>query len=106
MEALAEAGVSMSQVIGFVHNHPAWMYGGYGSAPEINRYPSVNDWNAADWMVRNGASSDMALYVIDDGGTVREFEYQDQSRYRDLSDSQKESGRSLPEAMKKDGTSC
>lgn len=114
---MAGNGVSMSQVIGLVHNHPAWLYGKTLDAMAVNRYPSggvVNggDWNAADYMVSRGAGgpdgAGFALYVIDTVGNLREFAYSDRDIYKNLTkeERERENGTALPDEMKDDGSSC
>lgn len=104
-------GVSMTQVIGFVHNHDAWIYATTEQAALVNRYPSGNDWGFADWMVGAGAGggqggAGFAMYVIDTSGNLREFEYSAESYYRSLSQHDKEDGDGLPGEMHDEGGSC
>ena len=107
---LAANDVSVSQVVGLVHNHPAWQYGTSDSEAAINRYPSTNDWNFAQSLVNNGAGgqsgSGFALYLVDTSGKLREFEYSDRSTYENLSVDQKERGVDLPPETTSDGSSC
>jgi hypothetical protein len=110
INAMKANGISFSQLLGFVHNHDAWMYGTSDSEAAVNRYPSDNDWNAADWMVRNGAGgvggAAFSLYLIDTSGVLREFDYEDKQVYTSLSKTDKEKGKELPEEMKSDGSTC
>lgn len=103
-------GVSMSQVTGFVHNHDAWQYGTSSFEANVNRYPSGNDWQTADWMVGQGAGgaggSGFALYVIDPDGDLREFNYGAESTYKNLTPDQKNSGSNLPQQLTPDGSTC
>lgn len=104
-------GVSMTQVIGFVHNHDAWIYATSEQAALVNRYPSGNDWNFADWMVGAGAGgtqggAGFAMYVIDTSGNLREFEYSTEAYFKSLSQSDKEGGDGLPGTMHDEGGSC
>jgi len=110
--AMATYGISFSDVIGFVHNHP---YDTYGGEPYLNSYPSGGtvpggDWNAADWFVNNGAGGtggqDFALYIIDPYGKMREYEYADRDAYKNLNYEQREQGEHLPGQVVNDGTSC
>jgi len=108
---LASNGVAMSQVIGLAHNHDAWIYAQTDEAAAVNRYPSENDWEFAEWMVGLGAGGSagaegFALYVIDTAGQLREFEYGDRSFYETLSRPQKVGGNGLPDAMQGEGGSC
>ncbi len=107
---LADNGVSHSQVIGFVHNHPTYSYGGTDEAVSINSYPSQNDWGFADYMVAKGAGgtggTGFALYVINPDKELREFHYSDAAVYRNLSTTQKENEIGLPVQLVDDGTSC
>lgn len=107
---LADNGVSHSQVIGFVHNHPTYSYGGTDKAVSINSYPSQNDWGFADYMVAKGAGgaggSGFALYVINPDKELREFHYSDGTVYRNFTTSQKENEVGLPVQLVSDGTSC
>ncbi len=107
---LADNGVSHSQVIGFVHNHPTYSYGGTDKAVSINSYPSQNDWGFADYMVAKGAGgtggTGFALYVINPDKELREFHYSDGAVYRNLSTTQKENEIGLPVQLVDDGTSC
>ena len=115
LEWMSQNGVSMSQVIGLVHNHPLYEYGTTDQAAAINRYPSGGDvkggdWNAASYMVNNGAGgttgANFAMYVIDTAGQMREFLYSDRAKYENLSADEREQGDELPEQMKSDGSSC
>ncbi|HKR25474.1 MAG TPA: hypothetical protein VJS15_09465, partial [Allosphingosinicella sp.] len=105
---LSTNGVAISQVIGFVHNHPEAEYGQTGDEARGNRYPSDNDWNFAEYMVNHGADPGFALYLMDTKDKMREFEYADRSTYESLSWADKTSlyGRDLPPVMQSDGTSC
>jgi hypothetical protein len=112
---LASNGVSMSQVIGLVHNHPAYVYGQSDESANVNRYPSGGvlnggDWIAAERMVSLGAGgpngANFAMYVIDTIGKVREFEYVDREIYKNLSKEERDDGDALPDIMMDDGTSC
>lgn len=106
-------GVSFSQVIGWVHNHPTHTYG--GPQADINRYPSGGDvpggdWNVADWFVSQGAGGvggeGFALYIIDTEGDMREFEYKDREIYMNLDATERGRGEHLPGEIVSDGTSC
>lgn len=112
-QAMSDEGISFSQVIGFVHNHPSHTFGGY-NAP-VNRYPSGGDvpggdWNTADWFVGNGAGGpggeNFALYVIDTDGQMREFDYSDKEIYKNLDASERRNGENLPGQVVNDGSSC
>jgi hypothetical protein len=107
---MTESGVTRSQVIGFVHNHPDHYYGQTNYDDAINRYPSDADWGFAEWMVNGGAGGTngegFALYQIDTEGNMREFEYKDRAMYQDLTPTQRENGRDLPSKSKNDGSSC
>jgi hypothetical protein len=109
-EWMTNNGISFSQIIGFVHNHDAWYYAPTPDGAAINRYPSNNDWNTANWMVANGAGGPngdgFALYVIDTDGDMREFEYQDRATYQSLDGDDKKAGTDLPDETTGDGTSC
>ncbi len=81
-------------VVGFVHNHPAE---GDQNQLLLNRYPSVQGWARADYMVQNeSVPANMSLYIIDSRGSIREFRYFDKSSYTQLSDQQKIVGDILP----------
>ncbi len=112
---MSQNGVAMNQVIGLVHNHPAYEYGATDQSAAINRYPSGGDvaggdWSVAGYMVSNGAGgaggADFAMYLIDTAGNLREFAYADREKYENLSAQEREQGEELPDAMKDDGTSC
>jgi hypothetical protein len=95
-------GVTMDQLVGFVHNHDEWYYGGSELADNVNRYPSTNDWNFADSFVNDGAgagTSGFALYVIDTSGQLRQFDHADESQYRGLTQDQQDRGTNLPGTM-------
>lgn len=105
-------GISFSQIIGFVHNHPI---DSYGEAPYENRYPSGgdapgHDWDGADWFVSNGAGGpggeNFALYIIDTRGDMREFAYSDRETYKDLDAAERRNGESLPGQVSNGGSSC
>jgi hypothetical protein len=90
---MTDNGVSYSQVVGFVHNHPTYAYGGTDKAVSINSYPSQNDWSFADYMVGKGAGGPggggLALYIINPDKELREFQYSNSSVYKNLTEPQK-----------------
>jgi hypothetical protein len=109
---MSRLGITRADVIGIVHNHPAYEYSDY---PELQRYPSGGDvpggdWDAADWFVSGGAGgtggSGFALYILDTGGHMREYQYDRKDYYKDLDQEQREAGVGLPDTMKDDGSSC
>lgn len=83
-------GISASQVVGVVHNHPDSI----SSDPRgdnINRFPSqpgsgalngLSDWQAADAIVGAGAdASTLSLYILGPDGVLREYDYSDKARW-------------------------
>jgi hypothetical protein len=113
--AMTRDGIEMNRVIGFVHNHDAFHYGNSSEERALNRYPSGGvleggDWNAANWMVSNGAGGNggngFALYIIDPIGQMREFHYADQSNYANLQRNERIRGDDLPHEMESDGSTC
>jgi hypothetical protein len=107
---MSDNSVAMSQVVAFVHNHPSWYYGSTTESAKVNRYPSSNDWNTAQWMVAGGAGGqgggNFAMYVIDTNGVMREFKFDDKATYEGLDKGDKENGKDLPKKLESDGTSC
>lgn len=80
------AGVSMSQVIGFIHSHPTAPTTGDTAVDALYNaadvYPSPADWDQMDAMVAGGANPDtLSFYVIDMHGAVREYNYSDKAIY-------------------------
>ncbi len=113
--AMTRDSIRMDQVIALVHNHDRFHYGTTSDGRALNRYPSGGileggDWNAADWMVANGAGgssgSNFALYIIDTSGQLREFHYTDRDKYANMSRDDRISGVDLPDEMESDGTTC
>ncbi|MCY7280620.1 MAG: hypothetical protein LH610_06945 [Sphingomonas bacterium] len=83
---LLPPGVSMSQVIGFIHSHPAAPRSGDpvqdALYDEADVYPSPDDWDQMDAMIAGGANaSTLSFYVIDMNGVVREYNYSDKAIY-------------------------
>lgn len=107
---MADNGVTHGQVVGFVHNHPTYAYGGTNQSVSINSYPSQNDWRFADHMVGKGAGGPggggLALYIINPDKELREFQYSNSSVYKNLTEPQKTNEVRLPGQLTNDGTSC
>lgn len=107
-------GVSMGQVVGFVHNHDQAHYSDTVTEELMNRYPSGGDvdggdWNVADSMVARGAggatgSSGFSMYVIDTHGELREFQYSNRSTYMNLNADERERGVALPPELVSNGS--
>jgi len=93
--AMDDIGITQSDVIGFVHNHP-----GGTLEFETNRYPSPTDWLNAEGRIAQGADpATLTLYVVDAKGDVRSFSYADKASYENLSDAEKRAGVNLPEEI-------
>jgi hypothetical protein len=117
-QELQRLGVSWSQVVGFVHNHPQEIYGSNSQEEAANRYPSGGgvpggDWNAAEWMVSQGAGGpngqNFSLYVIDADPQephMREFRYADRAYYETLTRDERIAGVNLPPILISDGSRC
>ncbi len=85
-----------SNVFGTVHNHPS----GGSDYNLLNRYPSDNDWSAADAFISNGADpNNFSMFIMDANGDLREFEYSDRALYQDLSQDDMIDGDDLPPVM-------
>lgn len=103
---LSTNGISWSQVVGTVHNHPYDVYADTQAEADINRYPSSNDWGFADYAIGQGADADQfSLYIIDTQGIVRDFSYSDSSVYRAMGDEAKDDGENLPAKTETGGCS-
>ncbi|CAM3856326.1 hypothetical protein [Litorimonas haliclonae] len=94
--------VNAPSVVSVVHNHPR-----QGSIyADINleyRYPSVDDWAAADATVALGADPNvLTMTVIDPWGDARVFEYSDRNFYLNQGVSSRENGDSLPPKVPED----
>lgn len=79
-------GVSMSQVVGFIHSHPTAPRSGDAEADarydHADMYPSPPDWDQMDIMVAGGANAaHLSFYVVDMHGDLREYNYSDKSIY-------------------------
>ena len=98
---LKENGISWSQVIGMLHNHPT-SYGFDDRSRDINRYPSGDqtyvdgDWGFGKYATDRGASSNLSIYVLDTQGMLREFNWADRDFYASLTRDQKDDGVGLP----------
>lgn len=97
-------GVSYSQVMGIVHNHPANIYGLDSTSADVNRYPSANDWNFATHFMNNGAQASFSMYINDTNGTLREFAYADKANYVNLTQQQMDDGYRLPSSTRACGS--
>jgi hypothetical protein len=103
--------VELSQFIGLVHNHDLAQYGTSDAEALVNRYPSMADWDFAEWAVGAGAGGSaggggFAMYIIDTKGNLREFDFADMAAYRGMDQPHKERGSNLPTPKRDDGTSC
>jgi hypothetical protein len=90
-----------AQISGMIHNHP---FNSLSSDERlINRYPSENDWEAAETLVAAniaaGGTGSFVLYIIDPWGEVRAFDYAARGYYESLGTIQKDAGVGLPGAM-------
>jgi len=92
--------------IGIVHNHTNLEPGNIDD--RINRYPSDNDWNAAETLITNSnlVASNFTLYIIDTQGVMRAYPYTDRAAIQGLSESQKRSGVQLGRTVSSDAPSC
>ena len=94
---MAANGVSFSQVTSLFHNHDAYDYATSSDEAALNRYPSSNDWNAANYFIQNGANASVfTLSLEDTDHVVRDFNYTNESTYKNLSTDQKINGTDLP----------
>jgi hypothetical protein len=68
-----------------------------------NRYPSDDDWDAADHFVARGSDPNLlTLTVIDPFGAARVFAYSDRAIYRNQKPSHRINGDNLPEDVPDD----
>jgi hypothetical protein len=89
-------GLDLSRLVSVIHNHPR-----QGTASDDinleNRYPSDDDWTAADNLVARGANpAILTLTVVDPAGEARIFPYSERAAVRNLSASQRRDGKNLP----------
>lgn len=103
-------GISWSQVIGMVHNHPG-ISGTTETGRDVNRYPSGDrsytdgDWGFGQYAIDRGASPDLSIYVMDTEGKLREFKWSDRDFYAGLTRDQKDDGVGLPGGVEGCGSS-
>lgn len=77
-----QLGFPVSQIVGIVHNHDKYHYGGSSTSELVNAHPSANDWDTATNLVAHGADPNLlALYLLDTNDAFREYSYSDKSRY-------------------------
>jgi hypothetical protein len=93
---MTQNGVSWSQVMGMVHNHPSNVYGTSQTEADVNRYPSSGDWGFAQYAMNNGAQASFSLYINDTSGNLREFAWSDRTQYQNLTQQQMDDGQNLP----------
>ena len=95
----------VTTIAGLVHNH-------LGSSKDYNlsliaSYPSDDDWIrlAEIFTSRNLAvPPDVAIYIVDPFGNLREYKYSDREKYDAMDDSDRRNPDNLPEPIK--GVAC
>ena len=73
--------VNISQIIGFIHNHPIDTAKASKTVFE-NQFPSDADWLAAKDLVSAGANKNqLSIFILDGAGILREYSYSQKSIY-------------------------
>lgn len=73
---LTAHGVEPSEVVGIVHSQPDSVF--HTEPSHVNRYPSVNDWAAADLLAQHGMNSaGFHHYVFGSDNVLRAYSFHD-----------------------------